>query len=164
MKFVVDVKICFVLPVIVLVSLVCVSTTNAVICDEVPSGLVAWWSGEGTADDSCGGNHGTLMNGTTYATGRFGYAFSLDGVDDYIEIPYSPSFNLSSFTLQAWVKYTQGTLATRIISRPSDGNPEDGYSRFNLTNSYGRLAGGVQGEDGLPVSVTSGYTTFNDDE
>jgi hypothetical protein len=165
MHFVTDAKICFVLTIIVCVSLACVSTAKADICDEVPTGLVGWWSGDGTADDSCGGNHGTLMNGATFAAGKVGLAFSLDGENDYVAIPYSPSFNLESLTLQAWVKYTRDDRAERIISRPEGGNSEDGYSYFLLENGYGKLGGGVHGEGtDYTVSVSTGIYTFNDDE
>jgi len=41
------------------------------------SGMVAWWSGDGNALDLVGTNHGTLMNGTTFAEGMVGQAFSI---------------------------------------------------------------------------------------
>jgi hypothetical protein len=66
-------------------------------------GLVALWRAENNALDSIGGNHGTLQNGATYAAGRYGQAFSLNGVDDYLEIPNSPSLNpASAITVEAW--------------------------------------------------------------
>ena len=49
-------------------------------------GLVSWWPGDGHADDVAGGNHGTLLNGATFAPGVVGQAFSFDGVDGYVEI------------------------------------------------------------------------------
>ena len=129
---------------------------------ELPCGLVSKWPGDGDADDIVGGNHGTLMNGATFAPGKVGQAFSLDGVGDYVQIPYDPSFNLSSFTLQAWVKFTQDTTA-RIISRPSGGNQEDGFSFFNLENADGKISGGVQGEEqSYSSSVSTDPNTFND--
>ena len=131
-------------------------------CVEPPSGLVGWWPGDGDADDIWSDNHGTLMNGATFAPGKDGQAFSLDGADDYIQIPYDVSFNLSSFTLQAWVKFTQDTYAC-IISRPQGGNPTDGYSFFRLSNSDGRIGGGVLSEWGPNISTSSSGSTFNDD-
>lgn len=125
-----------------------------------PSCLVGWWPGDGHANDIEGENHGTLMNGATFATGKVGQAFSLDGVDDYVQIPYDGSFNLSSFTLQTWIKFTQNTYA-RIISRPSGGNA-DGFSFFNLSNAYGKIGGGVQGENGPNISISSAGSMFND--
>jgi len=128
-----------------------------------PDGLVSWWPGNGDALDIIGGNHGTLMNGAAFAPGKVGQAFSFDGENDYVEIPYDAgsSFNLSSFTLQAWVKFTQDGSVGRIIARPSGGSPT---SYFAMTNSAGKLAGGVQGEgQSYSASVSTGVYTFADD-
>lgn len=133
-------------------------------CVTPPSGLVGWWPGDGNADDIWDGNSGTMMNGATFAPGKVGQAFSLDGVNDHVSIPYDPSFNLSSFTLEAWVKFTQNDTLARIISRPSDGNPTDGFSFFTLSNTWGKISGGVQGEGQVySVSVSTGAFTFADD-
>ena len=45
-------------------------------------GLVGYWPAEGNADDIVGGNHGTLLNGATFAPGIVGQAFRFDGLDD----------------------------------------------------------------------------------
>ena len=55
----------------------CVPTAVA-----APSGLVSWWTGNNTAADAIGGNTATLYNGTTFAAGEVGKAFSFDGVND----------------------------------------------------------------------------------
>jgi hypothetical protein len=47
-----------------------------------PSGLVAWWTGDGNADDLWGDNHGILLNGATFTDGKVGQAFWFDGMDD----------------------------------------------------------------------------------
>jgi hypothetical protein len=79
---------------------------NAAPLPTVPQqGLMALWRAENNPLDSIGGNHGTLQNGATYAAGRYGQAFSLDGVDDFMEIPNSPSLNPSSaITVEAWYR------------------------------------------------------------
>lgn len=48
---------------------------------QLPSGLVAWWSGDGNANDSIGGNNGALMNGASFTAGEVGQAFSFDGLN-----------------------------------------------------------------------------------
>lgn len=74
-------------------------------CVQPPSGLVAWWPGDGNATDIQGGNNGLLQNGATFAPGTVGQAFRLDGVDDYVTIPSSPDLNpTSTTTLEAWIK------------------------------------------------------------
>ncbi len=61
-------------------------------CIQPPAGLVIWWPGDGNANDFIGGNHGVVQNGAAFAPGLVGEAFSLDSVDDFVEVPDSPSF------------------------------------------------------------------------
>src|SRR5262245_43832871 len=64
-----------------------------------PGDLVSWYRAEGNASDFLGVNPGSLQGGAAFATGKVGQAFDLDGVDDYVSIPDSPSLTLSSLTL-----------------------------------------------------------------
>jgi hypothetical protein len=70
-------------------------------------GLVSWWPGEENADDIQNGNDGTLQNGTTFAAGMVGQAFSFDGIDDSVHVGNAPTLHVSagSFTVEAWVKF-----------------------------------------------------------
>lgn len=62
---------------------------------NLSNGLEAYYPFNGTFNDASGnGNNGTAVNGTTFGTDQWGNAnnaASFDGVDDYIEIPASPS-------------------------------------------------------------------------
>lgn len=60
-----------------------------------PPGLVSWWPLDGDANDIVGTNHGTL-HGATFAPGLVDEAVSLDGVDDFIMVPHSPSLNFGT--------------------------------------------------------------------
>lgn|SRR3990172_186482 len=60
--------------------------TAAQTSSQFPAGLVAWWPADGNALDVVGSNNGTLLNGTTFALGKVSQAFSLDGVDDIIDL------------------------------------------------------------------------------
>jgi len=73
-------------------------------CVNAPSGLVSCWRGEGNAIDIQDGNNGTLNNGATFAPGKVGLAFSLDGVDDYVELgqPANLMPSNSDFTVAGW--------------------------------------------------------------
>jgi hypothetical protein len=73
----------------------CGRALHAQTCVSPPSGLVGWWRGEGDATDSAGSNNGTIHGGVTFAAGMVGPAFSLNGVDGWIEIPDDPSLNFS---------------------------------------------------------------------
>ena len=57
---------------------------------------ISQWRGDGSAADSIASNAGTLVNGATYAAGPIGQAFSLEGVDDYVNV--SSSAQLESGT------------------------------------------------------------------
>lgn len=71
-------------------------------CVAPPSGLVSWWPGDNSALDIVGTNNGTLMNGATFAAGKVGQAFSFDGVNDYVTVPYTTDLNLQgSITIDA---------------------------------------------------------------
>ena len=74
-------------------------------CPALPTGLVSRWLAEGTALDSVGSNHGTLLNGATFTTGQFGQAFQFDGVDDLVHIPDAPALKPATLTLAAWVRF-----------------------------------------------------------
>ena len=96
------------------------SSTNAVVIAEspsftldtrvavpLPSGCVAWWSGEGNVMDCVGGNHGAVLHrAIEYAPGRVGQGFRFAGPDAGIRIPASPSLNVGSgdgFTVELWL-------------------------------------------------------------
>jgi len=73
-------------------------------CVTPPANMVSWWPGDGNANDIQDSNHGTLVNGATYAAGMVSQAFSFDGTNDYVSIPDGilPSTQ-RYFTLDAWV-------------------------------------------------------------
>jgi len=49
---------------------------------------IAWWGGDANPNDISGGaQNGVLVNGTSFAVGKVGQAFSFDGVDDYVRLP-----------------------------------------------------------------------------
>jgi len=73
-------------------------------CTPSPSGLVSWWPGEGSAGDSVGSNNGTLLNGASFAAGMVGQAFSFNGSNQCVQIPYAPSLVNSNYSVEAWVK------------------------------------------------------------
>ncbi len=75
------------------------------LCVPAPNNLVSWWRGEGNASDAVDGNHGTLLNGVTFAVGEVGQALSFDGINSYVEVPDSPSLRLTNaLTIEFWVK------------------------------------------------------------
>lgn len=81
------------------------STPQALLSNTAP-GLVGYWPGDGTARDLAGGHDGALLNGATYACGRYGQAFSFDGFDDQVFIPAAADLDVGQadgFSFAAWI-------------------------------------------------------------
>jgi hypothetical protein len=120
------------------------STPNSVtpVCVAPPSGLAAWWRAEGDATDSAGTNSGALQNGATFAAGRVGSAFSLDGVNDYIQVADAPALNPSTaISVEAWYKPTvsfAGDGANPIVDKGyvSHSPPYYQYHLFVVGDQY----------------------------
>ncbi|HTZ18473.1 MAG TPA: LamG-like jellyroll fold domain-containing protein, partial [Dissulfurispiraceae bacterium] len=81
--------------------------TTAASGDPNANGLVSWWKAENNGYDAVSGNHGTAMNGATYAAGKTGQAFSFDGVDDYINVPHNDNLGNSATnqTFSFWLYF-----------------------------------------------------------
>jgi hypothetical protein len=76
------------------------------------SGLVAWYSFNGNANDISGkGNNGTILGGATFQNDRFGQtnqAILFDGVNDYVSIPRNSSIEpTNALTINAWITPTR---------------------------------------------------------
>jgi hypothetical protein len=91
-------------------------------CVPAPAALISWWPAEGDAQDIVDNNHGALRNGATFAPGKVGQAFNLDGVNDYVEVPNSASLNPpGSFTIDAWI-YPRADGNQSIVQKFADFN------------------------------------------
>ena len=90
---------------------------GAATCVTPPPGMVAWWPGEGNANDIRGENNGTLQGGVTFAAGEVGQAFGLDGASQFLLVPDAPSLNpTSQMTLDAWVFPTANAGTGDVVS------------------------------------------------
>lgn len=126
-----------------------------------PPGLLHWFPGDGNAIDIIGANNGTLKNGATFASGKVLQAFSLDGVDDFVDIPHTASLNVSpAFSVDFWVnanavQVNPDGLATVIdkTHRSSELPPFNSGWVFQAA-----LTGPVAGE--LTLNIGNG-TTFS---
>lgn len=66
-----------------------------------PAGLIGWWRGETTATDQFNSHNGTLQGNAAYVPGKVGSAFSLDGVNSYVDLG---AWNAgATWSLEAWV-------------------------------------------------------------
>jgi hypothetical protein len=85
-------------------------TTSAFICPNIhagcltpPSGIVAWWDGEGNANDRTGTNNGTIIGGVTFAPGEVGQAFAFDGTTGYVDTGDALDMGQGDFTIEVWI-------------------------------------------------------------
>jgi hypothetical protein len=75
------------------------------------------------------------MNGARFTTGKVGQAFSFDGVDDYVQIPDSPSLNPTSITVEAWFNPGSwgGNGAESIVMKPYTSPLANPYYQYGMT-------------------------------
>jgi hypothetical protein len=96
----------------------CVPPSN---CIPPPSGLVAWWPGQGSANDIAGTNDGVLEGGVAFAAGEVGQAFSFNGTSSYFQVPDSPSLRLTNeLTIEFWVQRQDLQANDEIIEKGGD--------------------------------------------
>jgi hypothetical protein len=99
------------------------------------SSLVSWWPAEGNASDIVGTNNGTMRNGATFAPGKVGQGFYLDGADDFVLVPDNPSLDFASgFSVQLWYR----------SDRPSSGEPLID-KRNGVSCNYGAIVSTIYG-------------------
>ena len=81
-----------------------IASGNTLVVGGLP-GLVSVWHGEGNANDGFDGNNGTLTNGATFDTGKYGQGFSLSGASQHVALPTSSQIPIgdSAYTLSAWI-------------------------------------------------------------
>ena len=144
-------------------------------------GLLNWWPGNGNANDIVSGVNGTMRNGATFAAGKVNQAFSLDGANDYVAISNTSSLQVSTGTLEAWIKTTisggdfrgivvkrgayglflqNGVLVTHDWgsgqTRSTGVNLADGqFHHVAITFQSGVAGGTVIYADGVPVLTTT---------
>jgi concanavalin A-like lectin/glucanase superfamily protein len=111
-------------------------------CVAPPPDLVSWWPGNGNANDIKDGNPGTLTNGATFAAGRVSQAFSLDGVDDYVDVGNQANLNFGTgdFTLELWISTLQSPTSDvpMILNKQTTtGAFRVGYEVFLQSAAFG---------------------------
>ena len=82
-----------------------VATTAA----EPPSGLTAWWPGDGSVGEAIGGTADVeLLQGASFGPGRVMQAFHFDGTDDYGRVQPSSDIDIGTsaegITIEFWAK------------------------------------------------------------
>jgi hypothetical protein len=111
-------------------------------CIPAPTGMVAWWPGDGNADDIVGGRNGTLVNGAGFDPGMVGQAFSFNGVN-WVEVPDDPIWTLgtSDFTIDLWVKFNSLSGRDPFISHDDGGGEQNKWIFWYDVQGHDKLNG-----------------------
>src|SRR5206468_3302542 len=128
-----------------------------------PQGLVSWYRAEGNANDFAGSNNGTLMNGATFAAGKVGQAFSLDGVNDVVQVPDAANLDFAPtapMTVELWAYRTAASHIMHFVGKRSVTSGDWNYQlAFNtdsgegLTFLGGPGSGLITGVDPIPLNT-----------
>ncbi|MFH1270670.1 MAG: S8 family serine peptidase, partial [Nanoarchaeota archaeon] len=111
-------------------------------CASVSFGIVSWWPGEGNAEDVVDENDGELKGGVGFAEGRAEQAFSFNSYDDYVEIPDADNLDVTSVTIEAWIKSNNFTgEGTVVLKDYSYGMFIDDYPEEDLFCYFETSAG-----------------------
>jgi hypothetical protein len=115
-----------------------------------------WKFNEGTGsavyDTSLRRNDG-VIHGANYTSGKYQYGLAFDGLDDYVEIPDSPSLNgMDQLTVEAWIFMNESAQAV-ILSKWSAGKAYQ-LDTFGSNNSPGIKIWTSQGQASLYSSLT----------
>jgi hypothetical protein len=114
-----------------------------------PLSLLNYWrfdEGSGTAAlDSVGTSHGAI-SGAQWVAGRVNSALSFDGDDDSVDVPESPEWVLDSFTVQLWIRTSEG--------HPWQGTILSTYGSTQGTVGFGIGIGGSSARRGYLTEVS----------
>jgi len=101
-------------------------------CDQPPSGIMAWWPGDGNTDDIVGSNDGTAENGLSYGTGFVDQAFHFDGADDYFSVNPDLLTGATAVTIEGWI-YLKSYATTGQSTIVIDRTPSSADFQFAVT-------------------------------
>jgi len=121
------------------------------------NGLLAYYTGDGTPNDALGNYNGTLVNGATYGTGKIGQGFSLDGVNDYIDMGNVLDFDGSTpFSFSFWVNPT--VVGNRnLINKWT--NLNTGYIIYFYNNKFEFGLSNNRSNNWLGIRTNNTYST-----
>ena len=139
--------------------------TQAAVVQPHP-GLVGWWrfnDGSGTiASDSSGnGNNGTLEGSPvpSWTTGINGGALSFNGINDYVDIPNSPSLQIggNAITLAFWADISNVVNFNPILTKDNIGNNRDWdvYVQGSVVNFLATIGGNLIDINTSPYTISS---------
>ena len=110
-------------------------------CLQPPSGLISWWPGNGVTQDIVSGHDAELRNGASYGTGLVGQAFSLDGIDDFVNVDDNPAFNFgtSDFTVDFWINFNTTEGEQVLAEKNVESSNRTGWTLTKMSGNSIRL-------------------------
>lgn len=142
---------------IVIILLTCHTTAMDIPTD----GLVAYYSfDDGTATDNSGNGHDGQIFGAVITPGKSRVGLYFNGADAYVNAGYSSDFDLPTFTIGGWAKFTgSGDNYQQIISKHTNyGGIREGYTLVYVKDDVG--TGGVNSNT-LTFFTGSGGSGYN---
>lgn len=121
-------------------------------CVDPPTGLAAWWGGDGNAGDVFGTYPGSRQGDTAFVPGLVGEAFSFDGTGDRVDVTGANLGNLGGapFTVAFWLKPAVSPVAQAYLVGRS--NPDAGQGWDIRQEGLGLRVVGV---DGWAVNIVT---------
>lgn len=119
-------------------------------CKIISPNLILHLPMEGNADDISGNGHNGIVLGASIVDGKYGKAYSFDGIDDYIRIPLVLTNN--EFSVSAWIYHNEYTQEGDAIIGNSSWNTwfTNGFViRFWKSNTTLRFTFGNSTSGGL---------------
>ncbi len=143
-------------------------------CAAPPTGLVAWWRGEGNGLDQTGTNNGNVQAGMSYAAGKVGGGFLGIPASSFrtnrVLVADSPSLALDkSISVEGWLRYDSMGFPI-ILDR---GDDRAGSGPYGISLNSGQLGFTIRaapngdsrfiGSQVLPISQFNHFAATLDD-
>lgn len=115
-----------------------VAEVDGVVSIANPKGLIAFWKGNGNANDGLGKYHGIASHGVAYAAGHRRKAFKFDGENGIVATPLVVSYERGA-TFDAWIKTADDS--GMIMTDGGGASGEKGMGLFVEPGGYLKLFG-----------------------
>ena len=122
---------------VVLIGMLC--SVSICAADVLEDALVAVWlfdENQGLeAEDASGKGHDGDIKGAKWVQGKIGTGLEFNGDGNIVEIPHDADFDLTEYTISAWIKTEPTGLWQTVIGKePAAGNPRN-YGIFVAGNT-----------------------------
>lgn len=137
-------------------------SSNAVLmvdtnCFSAPSGLVAWWPGDGNGLERLTGTFATLHGGLTFSGGLVEQAFDFNGSDAYVIAPASLSLDVGKqdgLTVECWLNPTD-VGSSRAVWEWNNGDGDIGVHLWLSADNGGSIFANLKDTAGADHSLLS---------